>query len=117
MVKPLSAQGALALLVLIAPYVPALVAYFNELAEAVKRREIISATLRALTEPLKQFPEDFAAIMALLLGRSPEWIMERGLTAQQLLEALPALDELNDFKNLLQSGYRLGLLRRDDGRR
>ncbi len=52
-------------------------------------------------------PADFTRAFAILLQKEPEWF--RGVKAVELVEALPILDEVNDFAGIFYALKGLGL--------
>jgi hypothetical protein len=53
-----------------------------------------------LGKELQFAPGDIVTAYSLLLDMPPEWIAVNG-SAKELIEALPALDQVNDFRGLL----------------
>lgn len=102
--EPLSLEEVMFLVILLAPYIGLIktrAAEFNKILEATSEDEplLLSAFLTTFSEEIK--PQDFTRVFAILLRQPPEWF--RGVKAQELINALPALDRVNNFSDIVAS--------------
>lgn len=107
---PLSLEQAIELLLLLAPYVALIENYLGDIQTALKdtageRPRLLSSLLRTLSSEIA--PQDFTKAFAILLQKPPEWF--RGVRAADLVQALPVLDDVNDFAEVLSLTRELGL--------
>lgn len=98
------------LVVILAPYVGLIetnMIEFNRILSDTSgdRPQLLSSFLAAFVDDIK--PADFTKIFAILLRKEPEWF--RGVKAQELINALPVLDRVNNFGELIASIRGLGL--------
>lgn len=113
-VRPMGLEDALRFLLLIAPYVGALDRHLPMLAEALQekdgpqRRGFLKAVVTAMTGEMERAPGDVTKAVAILLGKEPEWVARNALP-EEIVRALSACDEANDFKSLFASLRALGL--------
>ena len=113
-VRPMGLEDALKFLLLIAPYIGALDRYLPMLAEALQektapeRRGFLKVVVTAMADEMEQAPGDVTKVVALLLGRDPEWVARHALP-EEIVRALTTLDEANDFRSLFASLRALGL--------
>lgn len=108
--QPLNLEQAIELLLLLAPYVALIEQHLPELRDALentsgKRPRLLSALFRAMAAEIE--PQDFTKAFAILLQKPPEWF--RGVKAADLVQALPVLDDVNDFAEMLSLTRELGL--------
>lgn len=108
--QPLDLEEALTLLLLLAPYVAMIENHLAEFQTALKdtagdRPRLLSALLRTLSSDIQ--PADITRVFALLLHKPPEWF--RGIKPLELVEALPVLDDVNDFNEIFTLVRELGL--------
>lgn len=92
-VRPMGLENTLRFLVLIAPYLSRL-------------RYGLGAVLR---ERGVYAPGEITLAFALLIDRDVEWVA-RNATARDLVEAIPVLDEINNFGSLFQAAKALGVI-------
>lgn len=107
---PLDLECMLQLLFLLAPYVALIETAWPDFRRALAatdgtRPALLSALFQALSEQIQ--PADITRAFSILLGKEPEWF--RGVKPVELIEALPVLDEINDFYSLYLAIERLGL--------
>jgi hypothetical protein len=112
-VSPLGLEKALELLLLLAPYLALLERHLPVIQAALwnidgKRPDLLSAVFRALAGEMQSAPGDLTRAVALLVDRDPEWVAVNAL-ADEVVQALPVLDRVNDFGTLLQAMDDLGL--------
>lgn len=115
-IEPLGLEAALELGLLLAPYVAGIERHLPELKAALeatngRRPQLLTAAMRALVGEMRQAPGDLTRAVALLVGRDPEWVALHALPAE-VVQALPVLDEANDFGALLEAIRGLGLVAR-----
>lgn len=108
--QPLSLEETFELVILLAPYIGLIEFHLVEFQRILtdttgNRPQLLSTFLTAMVEDIK--PADFTKMFAILLRREPEWF--RGVSANELVDALPALDRVNNFGGLIQSIRNLGL--------
>lgn len=108
--QPLDLEQAIELLLLLAPYVALIERYLPDLRNALEntkeeRPRLLSALFTALSGEIE--PQDFTKAFAILLQKPPEWF--RGVRAAELVAALPVLDDVNDFVEMLSLTRELGL--------
>lgn len=108
-VKPLSLESSLRLFLLMAPHVGRIERYWPHLRKAAGNGALLEALLKELAKELQFAPGDIVAAYSLLLDLPQEWIAVNA-TAKELIEALPALDSVNDFRGLWAACENLGLL-------
>lgn len=108
-VKPLSLENALRLTLLLAPHVGRIERRLPQIKQAVGNGRLLEALLKDLAQEMAFAPGDVVTAYGLLLDVPPEWIAQEA-TAKELIEALPALDRVNDFKGLFQAIDNLGLV-------
>ena len=108
-VSPLSLEDTLTLVILLAPHIAKIEAHWGELQAGLRYdRGELSALLMALRQEIAKTPGDIVATFAILTGQDVDWIA-RNASAADLVNALPVLGEINDFKMLWQSVKALGL--------
>lgn len=86
-------EDTLRFLLLIAPYIPRLK---YGLGAALQERGAFA-------------PGELTQAFALLIDRDVEWVA-RNATAKDLIAALPVLDEINDFRGLMEAAKALELI-------
>jgi len=107
-------EDALQFVLLIAPYIGSLDRYLPMLAEALQektapeRRGFLKVVVTAMADEMQRAPGDVTKVVALLLGRDPEWVARNALP-EEIVRALTAFDEANDFRSLFASLRALGL--------
>lgn len=99
--QPLNLERAIELVLLLGPYVALAEKYGPGLRQVLNGggSGLLSALFTALAEEIE--PADFTRAFAILLDKEPEWF--RGVQAVELVRALPALDEVNDLRGLLEA--------------
>lgn len=108
-IKPLSLENALRLALLLGPHLGRIERRLPQLKQAVGQGRILEALLRDLAQELAFAPGDIVTAYSLLLDMPPEWIAVNG-SAKELIEALPELDRVNDFRGLFQAVKALGII-------
>lgn len=107
-IKPLGLENALRLALMLAPHVARIERRLPQIKQAVGQGRLLEALLKELAQELQFAPGDIVMAYALLLDMPPEWIAVNG-SAKELIEALPVLDQVNDFKGLFQAVKALGI--------
>lgn len=108
--QPLELESAIELLLLIAPYVALIENHLSDLQAALNdtrgnRPRLLSSLFTAMASEIA--PQDFTKAFAILLQKPPEWF--RSVKAAELVAALPILDDVNDFGEILSLTRELGL--------
>lgn len=108
--QPLSLEETMELVLLLAPYIGLIENHLSEFNRIIQntsgdRPQLLSTFLTALVDEIK--PADFTKMFAILLRKEPEWF--RDVKAQELIDALPILDDVNNFGGLIASIRALGL--------
>jgi hypothetical protein len=103
--KPLGLESAIELLLILAPYIPLIENAWPKFQDSLvnkngKRPELLSAVFRNLAAEMQQAPGDMVKVMAILLDKPVEWIAQEA-TGQELLEALPTIDKVNELHKIL----------------
>ncbi len=107
---PLNLEQTLTLLFMMAPYVALVEEAIPDFKRAMgatngSRPALLSALFISLAGKMQ--PADITRAFGLLLGKSDEWMVK--VRAAELVEALPVLDEVNDFYALYVAVKRLGV--------
>lgn len=102
--EPLSLEEVMFLIILLAPYIGLIetrAEEFNKILKMTSKDKplLLSSFLTTFAEDIK--PQDFTRIFAILLRKPPEWF--RNVRAQELINALPALDRVNNFSSIIAS--------------
>jgi hypothetical protein len=108
-VKPLSLENALRLAMLLGPHLARVQRHLPKLKEAAGSGRLLEMMLKNLAGELYLAPGDIVTAYSLLLNMPPEWIAINA-SAKELIEALPLLDSVNDFRPLFQIVSQLGIL-------
>lgn len=116
-VRPVGIEGAIRLALLIAPYMATFQRYSDEIAAAVAldhRRNgnepsTLRAVITAMMQDLEHAPGDVVEMVAIFLGREPEWVA-RNATAVQVVAAIPTIDAVNDLAALVRCTGLLGFV-------
>jgi hypothetical protein len=108
-VKPLSLENALRLALLLGPHLARVQRHLPKLKEAAGSGRLLEMMLKNLAGELYLAPGDIVTAYSLLLNMPPEWIAVNA-SAKELIEALPLLDSVNDFRSLFQTVSQLGIL-------
>jgi len=94
-------------LLVLAPYTPALLVAGQALIAALQDGRFISVALRELIgQHMKEFPGDLIRAAAIVCGVEYSWVVEH-CTSDEIIAALVAADELNDFQQLLIAAKKL----------
>jgi hypothetical protein len=109
--RPLGLEAVCRLTLLLGPYAPLLENHWPEFQRLLAttngdRPHLLVAFFRTLASEIK--PQDITGAFAILLDRPPEWFRE--VKPVELLNALPVLDEVNDFAGLFAAIRGLGLV-------
>jgi len=112
-VSPLTLENALALILLLAPHLALIERHWGEFQRALSgedgdRPQILQAVFTALRREMQSVPYDIIRAMAFLIDREPTWVSQN-ITAQEFVEALPVLDEVNDFPQMWAQVAAFGL--------
>lgn len=113
-VKPLSLENALALFLLLSPYLPLIEQYLPQIQNALKdksgdRPGALSTILFAFRGEMRNSPGDLGKTMAILAGVDPAWLAQNG-TAEEMMRALPVLDEVHNIGRLWKVIRELGII-------
>lgn len=113
-VRPLTLENTLRLALLLGPHLAVIEERWPVLQRALKDRsgerpQLLRALFAALREELAEMPGDMLAAFGLLIDREISWMVENEVSATDLIEALPVLDEINDFSALWGAFRDLGL--------
>lgn len=108
--QPLSLEHTIELMLLIAPYIALIEKHLESFQQALndtsgKRPRLLQSLFMVLAKEIK--PEDFTKAFAILLQKEPEWF--RNVKAVELVQALPVLDDVNDFAKIFITLKALGL--------
>lgn len=108
--QPLTLEQTVELLLLIAPYVALIEKRLPALQAALEttdgnRPRLLQALFTVLAQDIK--PQDFTRAFAILLQKPPEWF--KTVKAVELVQALPLLDDVNDFAGIFAAVKDLGL--------
>ena len=108
-VYPMSLEDTLTLAILLSPHLARLEAHWSELKNGLQNdRGELSALLMALRAEMASTPGDIVRAFALLTGQDVAYIA-RNASATDLVNTLPALDRVNDFRLLWKAIKALGL--------
>ena len=113
-VRPLGLESALEFMLLLAPYVGSLDRHWPMLAETLAKKTgpeqhgCLGAIIAIMSDEVKGAPGDITRAVALMLGRDPEWVARYALP-EEIVTAIPVLNEANDFNSLFNSLRALGL--------
>lgn len=115
-VKPLGLENALALLLLLSPYLALLEQKLPQFQQALAdqggmRPALLFAFFRVMREDMRALPGDLTKAVGLLAGVGPVWLAKNA-SAAELVEAIPVLDSVNDFQALVGAAKSLGLVAR-----
>ena len=109
LVYPMSLEDTLTLAILLSPHLARLEAHWSELKNGLQNdRGELSALLMALRAEMASTPGDIVRAFALLTGQDVAYIA-RNASATDLVNTLPALDRVNDFRLLWKAIKALGL--------
>jgi len=109
-VKPIGLENAIKFVLLIGPYLVLIDDFKPQFEQALKTNDagLISALLHSLVGEMQKTPGDIVKMVSLLINKPVEWIA-LNVTAQEIMEALPVLDKINDFGALLIAAQNLGV--------
>lgn len=109
-VQPLNIEELCELLVILLPYIAKVAIKFGSIATAYKANqvELLQTLLRELSGELTEIPGQLTRVVALLLHVDPDWLIQTA-TAQEIVNAISVLDQVNDFASLIQSIADLGI--------
>lgn len=111
-VEPLTMENALRLALLLGPHIAVLENHWRGFRQALRangeRPRLLQAVFTALQAEMREMPGDMMQAMALLLDRDVSFLIGQ-MTAQEFVEALGVLDEVNDFMALWGAVKGLGL--------
>lgn len=115
-VKPLGLENALALLLLLSPYLALLEQKWPQFQQALAdqggmRPGLLFAFFRVMRDDMWALPGDLTKAVGLLADVDPVWLAKNA-SAVELVEAIPTLDGVNDFEGLWQAARSLGLVAR-----
>lgn len=108
-VKPISLESSFRLFLLMAPHVGRVERYWPHLRKAAGNGALLEVLLKELAKELQFAPGDIVTAYSILLDLPPEWIAVNA-SAKELIEALPALDSVNDFRGLWAACESLGIV-------
>lgn len=112
-VKPLTLEQSLSLFLLLSPYLPLLEIYFPQIQVALKDRSgnrprVLSKIFYTFRDEMRSSPGDLIRVMAILCGVDPVWLGQNG-TAEEMIKALPVLDEIHQVGRLWKVIRELGV--------
>lgn len=112
-VKPLTLENALSLILLLSPHISLIETKWPEFKQALdstngKRPQLLRAVFLSLRDEMIMFPGDVTRAFALLLNRDLEWTATHA-SAEDFVNALPVLDNVNNFVALWKTAKSLGL--------
>lgn len=112
-VKPLSLEDSLSLFLLVSPYLPLLELYFPQIQTALKdksgsRPRALSKIFYTFRNEMRDSPGDLIRVMAILCGVDSVWLAQNG-AAEEMIEALPVLDEVHNIGRLWKVVRELGV--------
>ncbi len=101
--EPMNLEQTVELVLLLAPFLPLVEALWPQFQEALKavggkRPYLLSAFFQVMAGQIEA--ADVTRAFAIVLGKPAEWF--RGVRAVELVEALPVLDEVNKFDELIK---------------
>lgn len=116
-VHPLGIENTIQVAILLAPYLVNFGQHLTKITAAVVQdrlkvfgdRSTLRTLVEAMVADLDHLPGDIVKMLALFLGREPEWVA-RNATAHQLVAAIPVIDEANDLAKLIHSIGMLGFI-------
>lgn len=108
--EPMSLERVVELVLLLAPYLALVEENWGSFRKALQNTEgerprLLSALLSSLAGQIK--PADITQAFAIMLNKPPEWF--RTVKPVELVQALPVLDDVNDFAGLFEAIRGLGL--------
>ena len=106
-VKPLTLENSLRLVLLLAPYAGRMIQHWDKVKGNPR---LLETVLRELKGELAFAPGDLITAFALCLSVEPEFIA-RNASGADLVNALPVLDRINDFRALWQACEALDLIK------
>ncbi len=103
--KPLELEQAISLALLMAPHLAVIEMRLPDIRRSLanaegRRPQLLRSIFIALRDELAEMPGDVFEAFALLLHKDRTWLAEQSVSAADLIEALPALDQVNDFSSL-----------------
>lgn len=104
----MTAENGIRLLILLAPYAPIL-AHMGKEAKRMLPFCSVSVPMKQVGAALAEFPGEVMTAFSYLTGEPVDWLKEH-VTAEELFEALPVLDRVNDLSALWKAGALLGLI-------
>lgn len=112
-VKPLTLENALSLILLLSPHISLIETKWPEIKQALnstngKRPQLLRAIFLSLRDEMTMFPGDVTRAFALLLDRDLQWTATHA-SAEDFVNALPVLDNANNFIALWKTAKSLGL--------
>ncbi len=115
-VEPLTLENALQLILLLAPHLAHVEEHWPRIRQALEatdrtRPQVLSAIFTGLRDELSEVPGAMVEAMGLLLDRGQAEVAV-AMTAQEFVNALPVLDEVNDLHRLWQGAQELGMIAR-----
>lgn len=113
-IKPLTLENSIRLVLLMGPYISGLEARWPRLASALestngKRPKLLETIFMELRQDLTLLPGDLVTAFAICIDRPVEWVAHNA-TANDLVEAWPVLDAVNDFGQLWAASKHLGIV-------
>lgn len=116
LVAPMDLEQTIKLTLLLSPHLAVIEQHLPRIQRMLKdtsgqRPQLLRALFATMREELADMPGDIFQAFAILLDKDTEWLAERRATATDLIEALPVLDQVNDFSALYAAvgGYGLTL--------
>ncbi len=112
--KPLELEQAISLALLMAPHLAVIEMRLPEIRRSLanaegRRPQLLRSIFIEMRDELAEMPGDVFEAFALLLHKDRTWLAEQGVSAADLIEALPSLDQINDFSSLWTVLHEFGL--------
>lgn len=111
---PLNLERALQLSLVLAPHIALLENHWGEFKAVLDntsgdRPALLSSLFTTMAGEMRDTPGAMTEAVSILVDRTPQWMADHGVTAAEIIKALPVLDSINDFAGLLASIQGLGL--------
>lgn len=112
--RPLELEQAISLALLMAPHLAVIETRLPEIKRSLantegRRPQLLRVIFTAMRDELAEMPGDVFEAFAILLHKDRTWLAEQGVSAADLIEALPALDQANDFSSLWEVMREFGI--------
>jgi len=108
-IEPMSLTQVFEFLTVAAPYLVLIEEKWPEILKRIKEKQRgrhLSMFFMDFREELDQFPQDITKLLAICLGKPVDWVAKNVLP-HELVNALPKLDEMNNFDELFKELRRI----------